>query len=73
MSGNRPIHTLRDSLEAARLQAIEELASSLDGAETVSTEGLRRLAVLHMALLAVRDEIAAHAPKLGSGAEEPLH
>lgn len=68
----KPIHELRDSLEAARLQAIQELALADGGTSSVSTEDLRRLAFVQIALTAVREEIAAREPQLGGGSEQPL-
>jgi hypothetical protein len=66
----KPIHALRDTLEVARQQAIQELADGSTSA--VSTESLRRLAFIQTALVAVREELAEHEPKLGGGSEEPL-
>jgi hypothetical protein len=70
-AGNASIYALRDQLEAARLEAITEAAAASGGA-TVSTEAASRIGHLHLALLAVRDEIEAHTPKLGAGSEQPL-
>ncbi len=67
-----PIHALRDTLEAARLQAIQELASTDGTTPSVSTEALQRVAFLQIALAAVREELAAHEVKLGGGGEQPL-
>ncbi len=66
------IHALRDNLEAARLQAIQELASADGATPAVSTEALRRVAFIQIALAAVREELAAHEPKVGGGSEQPL-
>jgi hypothetical protein len=67
----QPLHALRDILEAARMQAIQELAA--DGVTpAVSTEALRRVAFIQIALVAVREELAAHEPKVGGGSEQPL-
>jgi hypothetical protein len=67
----KPIHALRDVLETARLQAIQELAA--DGVTpAVSPEALRRVAFIQIALVAVREELAAHEPKVGGGSEQPL-
>jgi hypothetical protein len=63
-----PIHLLRGRLETARLQAIETLAMQ----DTADPEMLRRIAELHAALEAVRDEISGHVAKVGYGSEEPL-
>ena len=68
MANRAPIHALRDSLETKRLQAIQELAST--GGTT--TESLQRVAFLQLALVAVREELAAHEVKLGGGGEQPL-
>ena len=66
-----PIHALKYVLETARLNAVRELAA--DGATpAVSTEALQRVAFIQMALVAVREEIAAHEPKVGGGGEQPL-
>jgi hypothetical protein len=67
-----PIHALRDTLEAARLQAIQELASADGTVRSVSTEALQRVAFLQLALVAVREELAAHEVKIGGGSEQPL-
>jgi hypothetical protein len=72
MVKRRPIHALRDSLEAARLQAIQELASAGGTIPSVSTEALQRVAFLQPALVAVREELAAHEVKIGGGSEQPL-
>ena len=72
MAKGMTIHALRDTLEAARLQAIQELASANGATPAVSTEVLRRVAFLQIALVAVREELAAHEVKLGGGAEQPL-
>jgi hypothetical protein len=69
--GHASIHALRDQLEAARLQAITQ-AAAMSGGTEVSTEAASRIGHLHLALLAVRDEIEAHTPKLGAGSEQPL-
>ena len=67
-----PIHALRDALETARLQAIQELASTDGTPPTVSTEALQRVAFLQIALVAVREELAAHQVKIGGGSEQAL-
>jgi hypothetical protein len=67
-----PIHALRDTLEAARLQEIEELAPADGTVPSLSTEALQRVAFLQIALVAVREELAAHAVHLGGGGEQPL-
>lgn len=63
---------LRDTLEAARLQAIQELASVDGTTPSVSTEALQRVAFLQIALVAVRKELAAYAVKVGGGTEQAL-
>ena len=68
---NASIYALRDKLEAARLEAVTQAAAGSGGA-AVSTEAASRIGHLHLALLAVRDEIEAHTPKLGAGSEQPL-
>src|SRR5271166_731732 len=72
MDKRTPIHTLRDTLETARLQAIQELASTDGTTPSISTETLRRVAFLQLALVAVREELAAHEVKIGGGGEKPL-
>jgi hypothetical protein len=69
MTGSAPIHDLRERLEAARLLAVEELAAK---GEPFPAEALQKIALLHSALSAVRDEIYAHDVKIGGGAEQPL-
>ena len=67
-----PVHALAEIIEAARSQAIRELASADALASVLSTEALQRLASLHIALAAVREELAAHEPKVGGGSERGL-
>jgi hypothetical protein len=69
MTEYAPIHELRAELEAARLQAVEELASNVGA---LPADALQKLAVLQTALKGVEDEIKAHEVKLGGGAEVPL-
>jgi hypothetical protein len=64
-----PIHDLLAYLETTRLKAIEELAEK---AGAPPADALQRIAILQAALTAVREEIEAHAVKVGSGAETPL-
>ena len=71
MSKHRPVHALGAKLEAARLRAIEDLASASD-ADALPAEALRHIADLHLALMAVRGEIAAHEVRLGGGGERGL-
>jgi hypothetical protein len=63
------IHTLRDALEAARLQSVEELATK---GGSLPTDLLQRIALLQSALVAVREEIEAHTVRIGGGSEQPL-
>ena len=72
MAQSMPIHALRDALEAARLQEIQKLASTGETTLSVSDENLRRVALLQIALIAVREELAAHEVKVGGGDEKPL-
>lgn len=72
MAKRKPIHALKDTLETARLQAIQELASTDGTIPSVSTEALQRVAFLQIALVAVREELAAHEVKIGGGSEQPL-
>jgi hypothetical protein len=72
MAKRTPIHTLSDALETARLQAIQELASTHGTTPSISTETLRRVAFLQLALVAVREELVAHEVKIGGGGEKPL-
>jgi hypothetical protein len=72
MNARLPIHALEEKLAAARLQAIEDLAGATGPIEIPPEDGLARLALLHTALMAIRDAIAAQQPHLGSGGEEPL-
>ena len=67
-----PIHTLKDTLEAARLQAVQKLASTVETTPSVSDDAVRRVAFLQLALTAVREELAAHEVKVGGGGEQPL-
>jgi hypothetical protein len=66
------IHALKGTLEAARLQEIQKLALAERGTPAVPIEALRRVTVLQIALMAVREELAANEPKLGRGSEQPL-
>jgi hypothetical protein len=72
MTQRMPIHALRHTLEDARLQAVQELASAGGGAPPISDEALQRIAFLQIALVAVREELAAHEVKVGGGGEQPL-
>ena len=66
---NSPIHDLRDRLEAARLSAVEELAAA---SGSLPADALEKIALLHAALSAVRDEIRMYQVKIGGGSEQPL-
>jgi hypothetical protein len=68
----KPIHRLRDALEARRLEEIERLASTGITTGIPPLDSLSSLAHLQLALTAVREEIAAHDVKLGGGSETPL-
>ena len=65
----QPIHTLRDQLASARLQAIQELAAE---GPAVSLEALQKVSLIQTALLAVVDEIEAHEMRVGGIQETPL-
>ncbi len=65
-----PVHHLQARLEAARLRAVEALATTAGEPRRPSARD--RLAHLQMALMAVREEIEAHEVKIGGGSEEPL-
>jgi hypothetical protein len=62
----------RGPLQAARLQAIQELAPADETIPSISTEALQRVAFLQIALDAVREELAAHTVHVGGGSEQPL-
>jgi hypothetical protein len=64
MTTPHPVHALKAKLQAARLKTIETLASQ-DVA--ISSDALRELAAIQIALTAVRDEIEDHGVKLGWG------
>ena len=68
MSAPHPVHALLANLEAERLNLVKKLAA--DG--TLSHEAIRELANLQAALVAVREEIERHGPKLGWGGEAEL-
>ena len=72
MTQRMPIHAPRDTLKAARVQAVQELALAGGGAPSISDEALQRFASLQMALVAVREGLAAHEVKGGGGGEQPL-
>jgi phosphoribosylformylglycinamidine (FGAM) synthase-like amidotransferase family enzyme len=69
MATHHPVHALRSALETARLKAIEELAAK---GGISSSDALRELAALQIALTAVREEIKAHGARLGWGAGNEL-
>jgi hypothetical protein len=64
-----PVHALRANLETARLKAVETLAVK---AGAFSSDAVRDLAALQLALTAVREEIEAHGGKLGWGTTPEL-
>jgi hypothetical protein len=64
-----PLPTLQASLETARLNAVAAMAAK-EGA--ISPDALRDLGALQAALTAVREEIEAHAARLGWGDEAGL-
>jgi len=68
MSAPHPVHALLAKLEAERLKLVKKLAA--DG--MLSNEAVRELANLQVALVAVREEIEAHNPKVGWGDETGL-
>ena len=68
MQTAHPIHTLRETLEAARLELVQKIASG----GTPSAEDLKQLAVLQGSLTAVREEIESREPKIGFGGEKGL-
>ena len=63
MAKRKPIHALKDTLETARLQAIQELASTGGTIPSVSTEALQRVAFLQVALVAFREKLATRGVK----------
>lgn len=63
-----PIHTLRETLEAARLELVQKIASE----GRLSVEALGQLSIIQGSLTAVREEIDSREPKVGFGAEQPL-
>ncbi len=69
MRHSSPIHDLRERIETARLQLIEELAAN---GEPLSPETLQKIALIQSALTAVREEIKNHEVKVGGGDELPL-
>jgi hypothetical protein len=69
MTNSSPVHDLRERLETARLSAIEELAAK---GGPLPADALQKIALLHSALSAVRDEISIYEVKIGGGSEQPL-
>jgi hypothetical protein len=59
---------LQRRVVAERSRVIATLAS-VSSAEALPGNALRNLAVLHGAVAAIADEIAAHTPTIGHGAE----
>ncbi len=69
MKYSYPIHDLRERIETARLQLIEELAAMCG---PLSPETLQKIALIQSALTAVREEIKDHEVKVGGGDERAL-
>ena len=69
MTHSFPIHDLRERIETARLQLLEELAAE---GEPLPTDTLQKIALIQSALTAVREEIKNHEVKVGGGGELPL-
>jgi hypothetical protein len=69
MTDTTSVHDLQNTLEMARLSAVEELAA-MGG--TPAAENLQRLATLQLALSAVREAVVEHQGKLGWGPAPPL-
>jgi hypothetical protein len=63
------LQTLRTTLEAEQLRAVELLAVGDVVPSATPNEDFRRLAALHSVLSAVRDEIARHGPRMGHGTD----
>jgi len=59
---------LQRRVVAERSRVVADLAA-LSGAEALPGNALRDLAVLQGAITAIADEIAAHTPTIGHGAE----
>lgn len=69
MSAHHPVHTLQDHLEATRLQLVQKIAQE---GSSVSADSLKELSMIQSSLMAVREEIKAHQPKVGFGGEKGL-
>ncbi len=69
--GTVDLQGLRASLEAARRQAILGAAEADSRLDLDAADQYARIAHLQMALMAVREEIEAHLPKVGFGSETP--
>jgi hypothetical protein len=67
MTNSRPVDMLRINLLAARHKAVKALAET--GGE-FSVDALHELAALQTALTAVREEIEAHAARMGWGGSD---
>ncbi len=67
---NVRIHNLLVELEAARLTEIERLVN-VDTTSSTSAADVRSLADIQTALIAVREVLDAHEPRLGHGGETP--
>jgi hypothetical protein len=69
MAKQAPVHALRAKLEAARLKAVQELATAKF---PYPPDALHQLASLQTALTAVSEAIAAQEPAVGAGSGEGL-
>ena len=67
MSATHPVHTLLANLRTRRLDLVQTIAK-----EGASSSQLKELAMLQCALMAIREEIEVHAPKLGWGGGHEL-
>ena len=68
MPAPHPVHTLRANLETERLARVEKLAAD----STLAPDALRDLATVQAALIAVREAIEMHGPRLGWGSDKEL-
>jgi hypothetical protein len=68
MTAPHPIHALRTNLETKRLELVEKLSAG----GTLSADVLRDVAVVQTALMAVREAIETHGPKVGWGSGKEL-
>ena len=67
MPAQYPVHSLRSTLEAERLNLVKRLATGTRAADTV-----QQLAVIQTALTAVREELEKHSVQVGGGSETGL-